>query len=443
MTELYNFQREGVERIKALKGRALLGDHQGLGKSIQALTYAHEEKAWPCVIVCPAHLKVNWERDVEKHLGARAQVLSGRKAKRPPKGKYYVVNYDVLDSWGPKLGGASLIVLDECHYIGNRSAKRTKAAKLLCQDVEKVIAMSGTAMTNRPSELWPVLNILDPKTYSSPYRFYHRYSKPVRKPWGWEFKGASNLKELHEKLSYLMIRRTREQVLKDLPGKTRSVVPLALKKSREYVRADRELTQWLRSQRESSLHGRMKEQATGKFEELLQLAYELKKDSVYAWVDDFLSSGEKLILYCVHRKTVKELKERYGRTCVTVNGDTPKSERQKAFDRFNEDPKCALFVGNIRAAGSGWSCKSTSSVAFCELDWTPGQHSQAEARVEGIGRGTGGGVSAYYLLGAGTIEEKVARIVQRKQGDVDQVLDGGSSEDGVYVYDLLVKEMRG
>ncbi len=170
MTKLYPYQKRGVLRIERFGGRVLLSDAMGLGKTIQALTwlkrFRKRRKTLPAIVVCPASLKWNWEIETLKHIGVQADILEGVNPPKRfrPQSKLIILNYDILKAWLPVLKSwdPQTVVLDECHYAQNRSTQRSKAARNLCESVPYVLALSGTPLTNRPAELWSVLNLIRP-----------------------------------------------------------------------------------------------------------------------------------------------------------------------------------------------------------------------------------------------------------------------------------------
>jgi SWI/SNF-related matrix-associated actin-dependent regulator 1 of chromatin subfamily A len=440
VTQLYPYQKEGVRRIEAFGGRALLADEMGLGKSLQSLWYARETDAFPCVVVCPAYLKWNWEEEARKHLNMRAEVLEGT---RPPRREGFklsrplvVINYDILRPWLKYLRAMKpkLVILDEGHYLISRSSIRTRACVRLCKGIPSVLALSATPITIRPAGLWPVLNILRPQKFPNFYSWGHKFCGAKKNPWGWEFNGATRLKLLHKILTEnVMIRRRKEDVLKDLPPLRRIVVPLAIEKKKEYDFAYNDFRSWLRENFKGGVFGRaMKAEGMNRTGHLKRLVAELKFKSVCCWVDDFLEESEgKLILYCVHKSRVAHpLFEKYKRQAVLVTGDVVGKNRQECFDRFIHDPRKRILVGNIKAAGTGWNAKGVGDVAFTEFDWAPGSHTQAEGRTQGIGRGVEGESStSWWLVARGTVEERIVELLQKHAAVLDKTLDGRDTKE--------------
>lgn len=442
--ELYKFQREDVFKIEEFGGRVLLASEMGTGKTAQALywanNYLHNKST--ILVICPASIKWNWQREAARFCNLRGEVLSGRKPahKRLPPGRLYIINYDLLPakagdevSW---LGlfvalQPDLVIVDECHMIKSREAKRTKAVKLICNTAPHVIMISGTPLTNRPAELFPALNILYPKEFPSFTSFAWRYCDPRQKPWGMEFKGATHLEELHAKLNDLcMIRRRKRDVLKQLPAKTRNVILIELNSAakKEYNKAEKDFIQWLRKLSPAKARSAERAEYLVKRGYLKRLAGILKQGQCIEWLENFLEeTDEKLIFFGVHKKFLRPIYEHFKQTAVMVDGSVCGKDRQIAFDSFTNLKKKRLLIGNNQAAGVGWNGQIASNVAFGELGWTPGEHTQAEDRTHRIGQQRG--VMCHYLVSKGTLEENLCLILQEKQEVLTSVLDGSNETE--------------
>lgn len=441
-TELYRFQKKGVRKIEQFGGRALLADEMGLGKTIQALTWTVNflsPKA-TVLIICPASLKLNWQREAMHHYNLRCEVLSQLTppSTKLPRGRKYIINYDVLFgrkgqelTWMKVLTDLKpdLIICDECHYIKGMDAQRTKAVRIICKDVPHIIMISGTPMTNRPAELFPALNILCPEEFPSFSQYGWRYCSPKMTPWGINWSGAANLEELHERLSEIcMVRRRKKDVLKQLPDKIRTVVPIELKEKdrKEYLKAEREFITWLRKLSPAKARSAEKAEYLVKRGYLKRLAGSLKLEATMEWIENFLTeSDEKLIFFGIHKAFLQPIYDKFKDRAVLVNGSVNSSDRQKAFDAFTTKKEKRLFIGNIQAAGVGWNGQIATNVAFGEMAWTPGEHTQAEDRAHRIGQTRG--VMCHYLVSAGTIEESLCKLIQEKQQTLTSVLDGDDS----------------
>ncbi len=352
----------------------------------------------------------------------------------------------------------STVILDECHYINNRTAARSKAitgysqkrkgpdGKIrrhhidgIAEKVKHVIALSGTPITNRPVEIFTTIHLIKKMAWPSFWKFAHRYCGATHNGFGWDFNGASKVQELHEKLTKtVMIRRKKEDVLTDLPPKMRNVIPMEITNDSEYQKAEADLITWIhRNKGRKAAEKAQKAEQLARFENLKQICWEGKKKATVSWIADFLETGKKLVVFSTHTKVLDCLEQEFSNT-VRVDGSVSGTNRQKAVESFQDNPNVKLFLGNIKAAGVGLTLTSASDTCFLELDWVPGNHLQAEDRVHRIGQKSDS-VNAYYLLASGTIEEEIMGLLEEKAKVLDAVLDGIDVESGSIFNDLLKK----
>lgn len=450
-TKLFDFQKECVQEVEDFGGRALLALPMGGTKSLLSLLYLYNHpEIERAIVVCPASIKWVWESEARKHFGMRVEILESRKVtigKVSPRTKLYVINYDILNSWLSFLKDLNprLIIGDEIHYISGRTTLRARAFSKLCEGVPHILGLSGTPLVNRPAELWPILNVLRPDKWPNFYQYAHTHCNPKLNHWGqWDFSGASRLATLHRKLrNYCLVRRSHEQIFKDLPPQSRNVVPLDVNNRSEYNRAVKDFLGWLREVKPEKVYRAARAKKIVQLGYLVRLASFGKLPKIYEWIDNYLSSEEKLLVFGVHNKILRSLEERYQGMCVRVDGSVVGSKRQKAFEQFNKHKGTRLLFGNIKAAGVGWSCTATSDVAVVETGWSPGELMQAERRCFGVGRGLKDKKARSWLLVAhSTIEEKLCDILQRKQRVVTNTLDGKKVKNELEVYDQLLLELE-
>lgn len=440
--QLFPFQEKGVAFITAKKGRALIADEMGLGKTVQALAYIQAHQIKPVIIVCPASLKLNWQREAKKWVkGMKIQVLSGTNTNVRLLGDIIIINYDILHAWVEKLQTIrpQLIVTDEAHYFKTRAAKRTKAVKMLAKGVPGFLALSGTPIINRPIEIYNALAIIKPTLFPNYMKFAQRYCGAKHNGYGWSFNGATHMDELHKLLTEsIMIRRLKSEVLKDLPPKIKSFLPIELENRKEYERAESDLISWIHSNKGAMAAMKASQaEVLVRIETLKQLAVAGKMLEAIEWITDFLESGQKLVVFAVHKFVIDALMEAFSGRAVKIDGSVTQDNRQLAVDQFQNNPSIQLFVGNIKAAGVGLTLTAASNVAFLELPWTPGDLSQAEDRCHRIGQSDS--VNIYYLLAEDTIEEKIAELIDSKMRVLDAVLDGRETEESSLLTELINK----
>jgi SWI/SNF-related matrix-associated actin-dependent regulator 1 of chromatin subfamily A len=458
-TKLYPYQVEGVRRLREQNGIALLADEVGLGKTLQSSYYAWRylpsNPAGPIVVVCPAYLKINWQRELTKHLEVQATILRGERvpsAYPPPSNPngVFVLNYEILvppgwepsttappDSWIRWLANLRprLLILDEGHLLSNHETTRARAARWLARRTPRRMVLTGTPLPNQPPNLWSILNLLWPKDYPSHFDFCSEYSFPYKDRGRWVFKGARNLPALHKRLSERMIRRRKCDVLSDLPPIRYEVVPLECELN-SYKKSETVLQAWLASKPDRASQA----EALARIGVLTQSAVEAKVPEVKSWILNFLEeSGQKLLVGVMHYTMTDRLRGVLGRRCVVVDGRVPERRKVEMFDRFNRDPEVRVLLGNIQAAGTGWSCTATSDVVFAELPWRPSDVTQFAGRVHGVGRGVEGQMAQVrFLVAAGTIEETICEAIQRKQLWASAAVDGVSDNGNLDLVNLLM-----
>lgn len=448
ITKLKPFQFEGVLKIKEFGGRALNCDEMGLGKTIQTLywIYKHPQRR-PVVIVTPASLKWNWESEAKNHFGLRCVIIEGRASpkSRLPASQIYIVNYDILASWVKLLKKVKpkIIVFDEGHFLKSSTAKRSRASYKLSKDVESVLVLSGTPFTNRPIELWQVLKIVCPKLFPSKEKFAWRYCNPRFTRYGWQYDGSTNSKELNRKLrENCMIRRLKKDVLKELPDKMHRTIGFRLspKNEKEYRHAKEDFIGWLSKVSPAKANKAKKSLALSKLGYLLRLTAKLKLEWSLRWIADFFEGnpGKKLIAFSMHTAVIEAVKERFPHALV-INGGTKTQLRQEIVRKFQSNPKRNLFVGNWKAAGVGLNLTAAHNVAALDLPWTPADTAQGSDRAHRIGQKET--VTIWYLIALGTVEEKQAKLLRKKQKILDAVLDGTRNASNLDIFKELIQSI--
>lgn len=440
--KLFPFQNIGVSFIESKNGRALVADEMGLGKTVQALAWLqlHPELR-PAIVVVPASLKLNWLKEAQRWMpNPRAVVLSGTKPYLV-RGEIVIVNYDIVSFWLDYLVklGFKVLIMDEIHLIKASSTKRTKAVKKLAKGIHHIIGLSGTPIVNRPIEMYNALTLIDSSVMPNFKEYTKRYCGAKYNGFGWDYNGATNTEELHKKLvDTIMIRRKKSDVLKDLPDKIKSYVPMELENQDEYDDAEADFIFYLKNMKgEEAAQIASRAEPLAKIEGLKQLALQGKINACIDWIDEFLTSGQKLVIFAVHKSAIDMLMNHFGKIAVKVDGSVSMIERNRSVEEFQNNEKVRLFVGNIQAAGVGLTLTTASNVAFIEYGWSPSLMLQCEDRVHRIGQKDS--VTVYYLLAENTIEQKIVSLLAKKQQIISSVLDG-IPESVLNIFDELIKE---
>jgi len=403
--------------------RTFLADEQGLGKTVEALAALEADDAYPALVVCPASLKLNWAREAARWLpGREVVVVDGRQAV-PRTGEITILNYEIVAAHREALARTRprALVVDESHYVKNPQAKRTQAVRRLAGAVGEDglrLALTGTPVLNHAEELIAQLRVLGRlEDFGSGARFSR------------EFSGGDRSEErLHWHLRRrCFVRRLKADVLPQLPAKRQVVVPIALDNEREYRLAEEDVIEWLRSQPLDLSELNAKIAATLRAERLAQLgalqrlAARGKLHGALTWIHDFLASGEPLVVFARHVEVQRAVLERFPDAAHLIGADSTQ-RREEAVRAFQEPDGPHLIVCATRVAAQGITLTRASNVCFLELEWTPAMHDQAEDRCHRIGQRDA--VTAWYLLAAGTIDETMAELIQRKRAIVSAVTEG-------------------
>lgn len=440
----YPYQLKGIARGLELK-RFMNCDEPGLGKTLQSIATINLANAFPCLVICPSSLKINWQREWEKFTDKKAMVLTDKVRDtwtffyQTGMHQVFIVNYESLKKYFvqriKKAEGWTLrdvefrnsinlfksVIIDESHRCKSASTQQAKFCKGICTGKEWVIELTGTPVVNRPKDLIPQLAILNRMDDFGGYKpFVNRYCSGQRE--------ASNLKELNFNLwKYCMFRREKSLVLTDLPDKIRQVNTCEITNRKEYMDAERDLIMYLQKYKDADdekIEKALRGEVMVRINILRQISARGKVRDVIEFVKDFRENGKKIILFCSLHEVVDQLK-RYFPTAVSVTGRDSQDVKQRAVDAFQNNPKTDIIICSIKAAGVGLTLTASSNVAFVEFPWTYADCCQCEDRAHRIGQKDS--VTCYYFLGRRTIDEKVYRIIQEKKNIANAVT--GSTED--------------
>ena len=436
--ELAPFQW-GAVRYALRARRTFLADEQGLGKTVEALATLEADDAYPAIVVCPATLKLNWEREIERWLPHRSVAIIHGRQPVPPTAEITILNYEIVAAHRETLARLRprALVVDESHLCKNPQAKRTQAVRRLAESVVPDglrLALTGTPVLNHAEELISQLRVIGRlEDFGSGARFAR------------QFRGQLSEERLHWHLRRrCFVRRLKSEVLPQLPEKRQVVVPVELSNERDYRLAENDVVEWLREQPMDLRELNARIAATLRAERLAQLtalqrlAARGKLHAALAWIHDFLASGEPLVVFARHVEIQDAVLERFPDSLHILGRDAI-ADREAAVRAFQEPDGAQLIVCATRVAAQGITLTRASNVAFFELEWTPALHDQAEDRLHRIGQRDA--VTAWYLLAADTIDETMARLIQRKRGLIAAVTDGRVL-DGDGLVDGVVRELR-
>lgn len=499
IVSIETYGREPVRCIQvAAQDRLYLAEgHVVTHNTVQAVGVANVVQARRVLVLCPASLKVNWRREwskwsVQGTVGIAGTVQRGYVDPATGKRKYkavpdwpdtdcVILNYDLLKLFETQVTGTQwdLLVCDEAHGLKSKNAARTKIVfghydKSERRHVPPIPArrrlfLTGTPIVNVPADLWNIIQACDPLGLGRDWEaFACEYCDGQQTNFGFQAIGATNLPDLHQKLrSRFMVRRLKNDVLVDLPPKSRQVIVLPNDGLRAKVDAERDAVAAALAMYEAELGIRPIDELT--VDDLADLVSRFRAVDFQAYSDEvtdgeedanptvtdlararadlalmkcamvvehvkrLLESETKVIVFAWHKDVIAALREAFP-GCASISGDTPStirkdgsSARQDQVDRFQSDPDCHVFVGQIMAAGTGHTLTAARVVVFAELDWVPGNVTQAEDRAHRYGQRDH--VLVQHLVVENSLDDRVVQSLIAKQAIITEALDGGPNDD--------------
>lgn len=452
--EPFPYQKQGIA-YALQKKRCFFGDQPGLGKTLQAIGTSFIAKTWPVLVICPASLKINWQREWKKFTGKDAIILDDRNKNNWYR--YYemgccdvfITNYESLKKFFVEdfAGGVTrsiklkpvanlfkCVIIDESHRCKSSKTQQSKICYKLCQGKEYRFLLTGTPSINGPGDLIQQLKIMNRLDDFGGYKsFEANFMGGPRQ--------ASNLEMLNWRLwNTCFFRREKAKVLDQLPDKMRQVVNVDITNRKEYQDAEHDLIGYLAAY-ENADDEKLRRAERGKvmvqMQKLRQIAARGKISAAVEFIQDIIDSGEKLIVFAFLKEVVQEIKKVFP-NAVTIVGDNTSQERQDAVDRFQNDPKCQLIICNYKSAGVGLTLTASSRVAFVEFPWTFADCEQAEDRAHRIGQKNS--VNCYYFLGKNTIDEDIWNLIQTKK-DIANDVTGTDDQVPEKTVDAMILKM--
>lgn len=405
----YAHQLEAA-RFALARNRAYLGLDAGLGKTAVAAMVINTLDL-PALYICPPFLVRNTEEELARW-GAVATIIPDSMLEKVCA--------------PPTVRKKHVLIVDESHRFKNKTTKRTRALfERFYPAAARVYFMSGTPMPNRPRELYTVLSKAAPETidFMSEFQFGKKFCAGFDNGFGWDFNGASNLPELRRRVIHpagpFMLRMRKKDVL-DLPPKIEEILLLDRDAPPRIARMEKKILEHVSP--EDLLAGEL-----GKAGEELHLATyrrllgEAKVGSSAAYIDSLLrETTESILVFAIHKETIAKLSTILSEfNPLVITGDTPMSERHRIVKKFQTEPKRRLFIGNIQAAGTGFTLTKATRVCFVEYSWTPGDNSQASDRAHRIGQNES--VYVQYFCFRNSIDRKVIETLLRKAQHLEHV----------------------
>ena len=441
----YDHQKEGIGFLVCRDG-AILADDMGLGKTYQSIISALEVGAKKVLIVCPASMKITWERELSM-FEETGIIVNG--SSWPYVGKFTIINYEILKNFHtigkPKKEtdanytnlideNYDLMILDEAHKVKNPKAQRTKLINDIVTrgEIDKVWLLTGTPIANRPMDFFNLLKLVKSplgdnwKFYAQRYCDAKRFYKVINgnKRQIWITDGASNLDELGIRTKNNLLRRLKTEVL-DMPDKTITTLYHDLPKRgwSEYENL------WEEYLEKKAAEGKRGGNLNKDLVELGLLRKFIAIEAIPKTIElaeDAIEQGQKVVIFTTFTDELDELAEHFGAQCVVHNGKMNSTDKQKSVDKFQTNKKCKVFIGNIASAGVGITLTEGTVVIFNSFSWVPGDNEQAEDRTYRIGQKNN--VSVYYQLFKNTISFVMWYSLMHKQKNIDKILNRGNKD---------------
>lgn len=435
-------QKLAIEKLAGSK-RFILADDMGLGKTTSTIIAALETKVKKILIICPASLKINWQREIENYTDRSVYIAEGKLFST--EHDFVIVNYDILKNFYDlkdkensliTKSNFELIVIDEAHYIQNGQAQRTKLVNSFVKNVDKLWLLTGTPMTSRPMNYYNLLYLIESPVAQNWMAYAIRYCQGYQFKAGnrkiWNVSGASNLEELRDRTSRQVLRRLKTEVL-DLPDKIISPIYLRLK-SKLYEGLMGEYYDWYKNKKEES------SSLTVQFSKLMKVRQVIAEEKINDTIElaqNIIDQDKKVIIFTNFTDTLQKIHSHFGKQSVYLDGSCTKPQRQYAVDQFQENDKIKVFVGNLRAAGVGITLTAGEAVIMNDLSFVPSDHDQAQDRAYRYGQKNS--VSVYYPIFENTIEGVIYDMLSKKKNIIDTVMGDNIEDRGDFVELLMNK----
>ena len=486
----YIYQKQAVVFFDSANGNAILGDQPGVGKTASAMAYAAKNK-FKTLVVCPASLKLNWRNEILNFTNENPFVYKWKPNKKSGKTNFkkedslfHIINYESIETYAKynvshkctnafKCGWTEislkkkykacpncaskvksrnqdmvfsadkdglnidpndydLLILDEAHYIKNSKISRTKIIKGMFKKVPHKLLLTGTAIKNRPYEFYNLLNLIDPLTWKNEHFFGVRYCAGEETNFGWNYDGASNLEELYERIAPYFLRRLKSDVLKFLPPKTFSTIPIEMtpEELREYKGIENTLIDETQETDDAMTH-------LSRIQKLKFSTSTVKLKRAIEFIQDIVDGDEKVVVFSQYVSIAEQIAEHFSGKSVLFTGKKNMNEKQDAVDKFMKDDSVKVFAGTIGAAGVGITLTSSSIALFIDLPWTPADYEQACDRIHRASS-TAEKIQIINLICQDTIDEDIYSLLNEKSKIISKVLDGTEYVDKAQIKDASI-----
>lgn len=452
----YDYQRKGIQYMVDHK-RCFNGDDMGLGKTFQSIAAVSIARAYPCLVVAPATMRVTWQREFQRFIGKQAMILSNENKDTWHRNmetgtcNIFITNYESVKKYfvsrvrgrttvknivlDKRAAMFKSVIIDESHRCCNDTALWSIYLEAICANKEYVWLLTGTPRITSNIDLIQQLQIMRRlDDFGGAARFKERYCQGPDK--------SSNLYELHYRLwEICYFRRDKAIALKDLPEKTRQYLTVDIDNRKEYEFAENDLIRYLveyESASDDTLKSAAKATAMVQINHLRQISARGKMKEAKQFIHDVIDGGDKLIVFAFHKSVMSEIMATFPGS-VSVTGSDSQEKKQAAIDKFQNDLECKLIALNYKSGGVGITLTAASRILFIEFPWTASDCEQAECRAHRNGQKNA--VNCYYLLARNTIDERILEIIQKERED-SSVVTGAINNIEESIVDATLRHFK-
>lgn len=458
--DLFPYQIEGI-KFASKAGRCLIADDMGLGKTIQAIAVAELYKKFlktsKILIVAPTSLKYQWKSEIEKFSKSKVEVIEGSVTKRreqylTSEAYYLVTSYNTMANdinFLVERMELDMVILDEAQRIKNWKTKVSKAIKKL--NSPYAIVLTGTPLENKLEELYSIMQFVDVYKLGPMYSFLDYYQ--IKNEATSKVIGYKNLNKIGTILEDTLLRRTKKEVLKQLPERTDKNLFVPMTKEQQEFHDEfqsivsRVVTKWKNQGYLSEADRQRLILSLSKMRMVCDSTYILdqktrndtKIDELMSILDEYFDSDAgKVVVFSqwerMTRLVAAELEER-NIDFEYLHGGIPSEKRKSLLDNFRENPKSKVFL-STDAGGVGLNLQSANMVINLDIPWNPAVLEQRIARVYRLGQNSN--VSVINLISTGTIEHRMLSTLKFKSALAEGILDGG--DDTIFLQEDRFKE---
>ena len=424
--QLFDYQLDGIRFIDENDGNCILADDMGLGKSIQAIAYT----IWRnrrVLIICPANAKNVWIKELNSCVGNKSIFVFETKKSVHENFEnlnnfdYCIINYSIISDLSEEILKHKIeidqVICDESHYLKETKSKKTKAIKKMSPLCKSFLLMSGTFMKNLPIELYSQLNLIKPDIWHNKHEFGLQYCQARqillknRNYKIWTYSGSCNLFDLKKKISPYYLRRTKNEVLQNIPEKKEEIVIID-KPIEEINEVNEPVIRFLAESKENQ--GYLNWLVS--INKMRQISSEKKINSTLDKIKDLILEGKKVLLFVSWMKTFDEFEKLFVQNnikFVSIRGGHSDKKRKESVSNFQEDTETMVFLGSIMATKESITLTSAYNVIIHDIEWVPTDIGQAIDRCCRIGQNMK--VNVYYQVIKDSYEYKLLDTLLKKQ----------------------------